>query len=87
MSALTFRYWRLEKILPQPGKSQGSSSRLAALLWGRTGRWRRTPWLSSASLPPSSQPRPQPLPKAYLILLGPMCSLSSSRAKGTADGA
>lgn len=32
--SLTFRYCRLEKILPQPGKSQGISSLLAAFLWG-----------------------------------------------------
>lgn len=32
--SLTFKYCRLEKILPQPGKSQGISSLLAAFLWG-----------------------------------------------------
>lgn len=30
--SLTFKYCRLEKILPQPGKSQGISSLLAAFL-------------------------------------------------------
>lgn len=38
--ALTFRYWRLEKILPQPSKSHRRISRFAAFL--RKRGWKIT---------------------------------------------
>lgn len=83
---LTFKYCRLEKILPQPGKSQGISSLLAAFLGRRMERSRMTP--ACPSLPPSCRPSPEPhLPKSYLILLGPICAVSSSQAGVGADWA
>lgn len=38
-TTLTFRYCRLEKIFPQPSKSQRRISRFAAFLQERMGHW------------------------------------------------
>ena len=65
---LTFKYCRFEKILPQPGKSQGSSSLLAAFLGEENRKQEDLCRLSSTSL--RSLPYPEPLPTVLPNSLG-----------------
>lgn len=86
---LTFRYWRLEKILPQPSKSHRRISCLAAFLWD-TGQ--ESSVREDAPVPPEVLPTPEPgfqhraadgAPPAptHRILLGLICATSSSLAR------
>lgn len=73
---LTFRYWRLEKILPQPSKSHRRISRFAAFLIRKTQEkilirkeeegWKSFGMWICPQLPPSSPTFPFPHPRNHL---------------------